>query len=275
MAITVGSKVLSATGGAISTSTGYVIHTFTSSGTFTPNQSGTVEVLVVGAGGSNYSQSVPDSRTGGGGGGSVIYRKFLPVGAGVSYSVEIGQIAAPISFASTFTHPQGPFTAPGGARGGTDPAPSRNGVSNPLGSGGGAFNAGSPYLGGAGANVIGLGFSGGNSGPTPSYGACGGGGGAGGLGFAPPGGNNGGDGGIGVSYSISGSSLYYGSGGGGSRYSNVSPPSPAAGTLGSANAGISLPLVSYGRGETGRDAPPISPPSSPALPGIVIIRYSS
>jgi hypothetical protein len=266
MSFIVGQKVLSATGGTISTITGYIVHTFTSSGTFTPNQSGTVEVLVVGAGGSNYSQSVPDPRTGGGGGGSVIYKKFLPVGAGVSYSVEIGQIAAPISFASTFTHPQGPFTAPGGARGGTDPAPSRNGVSNPLGSGGGAYNSPpSPYLGGAGANVIGLGFSGGNSIAAPSTnGASGGGGGAGGLGFAPPGGGNGGDGGIGVSYSISGSSLYYGSGGGGSRYSG-------ANTLGSANAGISLPLVSYGRGETGRD--PISPPSSPALPGIVIIRY--
>jgi len=55
----------SATGGTITYSGGYTIHTFTSSGTFTPNGSGIVEVLVVAGGGATSSLD----RTGGGGGG--------------------------------------------------------------------------------------------------------------------------------------------------------------------------------------------------------------
>ena len=41
----------SATGGTVTTSGGYTIHTFTSSGTFTPNVLGTVDYLVVAGGG--------------------------------------------------------------------------------------------------------------------------------------------------------------------------------------------------------------------------------
>lgn len=247
MSFIVGQKVISASGGTISTTTGYIVHTFTSSGTFTPSQNGTVEVLVVGAGGSSGIQSPSTYISGGGGGGSVIYRKFTPVGAGVSYTIQIGQVATPLSTASTITHPQGPITAPGGGAGGDwNSGPGFPGVSNPIGSGGGGGSGadGNHGSGGAGSNIIGLGFSGSN-GPT------GGGGGAGGMGSPTS------NGGIGVSYSISGSSLYYGSGGG-------------AG-FGGPNNNISLPIVSiYGRG--GRIGPSV-PSNIPAGPGIVIIRY--
>ena len=43
--------ILIPTGGTITTSGSYTIHTFTSSGTFTTGKSGNVELLVVGGGG--------------------------------------------------------------------------------------------------------------------------------------------------------------------------------------------------------------------------------
>lgn len=270
MSFIVGQRVLSASGGTISTITGYTVHTFTSSGSFTPNQNGTVEVLVVGAGGSTVlipaPSSGPASYSGGGGGGSVIYRKLLPVGAGVSYSIEIGQINSPISTASTFTHPQGPITAPGGGSGTytNNGFYSAGGISNPIGSGGGAaYGTYEPKIGGSGANVVGYGFSGGNGG-----GSGGGGGGAGGVGSASTN-QKGGDGGIGVSYSITGSSLYYGVGGGGQS------DAPWPGPNGYPNQNISLPIVSpYGRGKRIASPAPENPAAiSDAGPGIVIIRY--
>jgi len=258
MSFIVGQKVISATGGTISTTTGYIVHTFTSSGTFTPSQNGTVEVLVVGAGGSSGAGGPIGQGGGGGGGGSVIYRKFIPVGAGVSYTVEIGQVVTPISTASTFTHPQGPITAPGGGKGGN--APGSPGVSNPVGSGGGGGSSPSG-VGGVGVGIIGLGFPGGN-GATPTGRGAGGGGGAGNFGVIGVG-ETGGNGGIGVSYSITGISSYYGSGGGGGG-------SPISGKP---NNNISLPQVSiYGRGKQG-GGPGSSGPNTQDGPGIVIIRY--
>ena len=63
-----------ATGGTITTSGLYTIHTFTTSGTFTPNQSGTVDYLVVagggGAGSTTTSPVTGTTNTGGGGGGA-------------------------------------------------------------------------------------------------------------------------------------------------------------------------------------------------------------
>ena len=57
-----------ATGGTVTTSGLYTIHTFTTSGTFTPTVGGTVEYLVVGGGGgAGGGDSV--GRGGGGGGG--------------------------------------------------------------------------------------------------------------------------------------------------------------------------------------------------------------
>ena len=114
MAFIHGPIVLRATGGSISTISGYTVHTFTSSGTFIPTTTGNIEVLVVGAGGSS-------SPAGAGGGGSAVYHKFIPVVAGVAYTVSVGST-------STLFHPNFTTIAPAGGDGETN---------NPLGSSGG------------------------------------------------------------------------------------------------------------------------------------------
>lgn len=60
-----------ATGGTITTSGGYTIHTFTSSGTFTPTETLSVEYLVVAGGGSGGAQGASSRGAGGGGAGGV------------------------------------------------------------------------------------------------------------------------------------------------------------------------------------------------------------
>jgi len=66
--INVNAAVCPATGGTVTQADGYCIHTFTSSGTFTPNTITSVEALVVAGGGGGGSD-----LGGGGGGGGVIY----------------------------------------------------------------------------------------------------------------------------------------------------------------------------------------------------------
>ena len=211
MSLILGAKINSAPGGTISTITGYTVHTFASSGNFVAQQSGNVEVLVVGGGGGGHNSTFG----GGGGGGSVLYQKFIPVLSGVAYTMTVGSLGfsgapAQPGGITTCTYNGGNITAPGGGAGGSG--------NNPLGSGGG----GGPLpAGGLGANIIGYGFSG-----LPGLVSItgGGGGGAGGIGVI-------GNGGIGLSYSISGVSSYYGGGGGG--YPNgVSNPAPSNSNFG-------------------------------------------
>ena len=116
MAFHHGPRVESATGGSISTISGYTVHTFNNVGvhTFIPTTTGNIEVLVVGAGGSS-------SPAGAGGGGSAVYHKFIPVVAGVAYTVSVGST-------STLFHPNFTTIAPAGGDGETN---------NPLGSSGG------------------------------------------------------------------------------------------------------------------------------------------
>jgi hypothetical protein len=116
MAFHHGPRVEIATGGSISTISGYTVHTFSNVGvdTFIPTTTGNIEVLVVGAGGSA-------SPAGASGGGSAVYHKFMPVIAGVAYTVSVGS-------ASTLFHPTLTLTAPAGGDGETN---------NPLGSSGG------------------------------------------------------------------------------------------------------------------------------------------
>ena len=51
--------MFSATGGTITTSGSYTIHTFTSSGTFTPNRAVNLEVLIIAGGGSGGGGKLP------------------------------------------------------------------------------------------------------------------------------------------------------------------------------------------------------------------------
>ena len=62
-----GGLFVSATGGTVTTSGNYKIHTFTGTGTFTVTTGGTVEIILLGGGGAGGD---PADRTGGGGGGA-------------------------------------------------------------------------------------------------------------------------------------------------------------------------------------------------------------
>jgi hypothetical protein len=210
MTLNIGQRTSSATGGSISTISGYTVHTFTSSGNFVPTGSGTIEVLVVGGGGGAGTY-------GGGGGGAVAYNKFVNVTSGTPYSITVGAAGGGIS---TAIFNNATITAYGGGNG-TSSIPG-NGIPSPNASGGGG--SGASGIGGIGAGVTGLGFPG----------AAGGGGYGGGGGASSSG--NGGNGGIGVSYSITGTSLYYGGGGGGYAAFNGGLTPTSYGTGGGFNA---------------------------------------
>lgn len=88
------SPVFSATGGAISYSGGYTIHTFTASETFTV-VSGTASVEVTalgggGGGGGGYGSSGWGVGGGGGGGAGQYVVSWVPVSSGNAFSVTVG-----------------------------------------------------------------------------------------------------------------------------------------------------------------------------------------
>ena len=203
----------SATGGTITTYSGYRVHTFTSSASgasgFVPNKSGSVDYLVVAGGGGGGM-----GEGGGGGGGGVITGSASVVAS--NYTVVIGsggvkgyassgtiQNVAGNGTNSSFDS----YAATGGGGGGASMSTGyRDGQAG--GSGGGGA-----YVSGAGAGGSGT-VSQGSAGGTPSLTTIGaGGGGAGAVG------SNTGNGGNGIQSSISNTSYYYGGGGGGASHS--------------------------------------------------------
>ena len=183
---------LGSTGGTITTAGGYRYHAFKTPGTFTftPDNPGTVELLIVaGGGGGGYDVS-------GGGGAGGLVSQSLNLAAG-NFTVTVGDgglgsnnIAGSQSNAtsggnSSFT---GATTAIGGGRGGNITS-----VGQPGGSGGG-----SGWNSTGGLGTAGQGYNGGNS-DSSNYQASGG----GGSGAAGGNGANffGGNGGIGLDYS--------------------------------------------------------------------------
>jgi hypothetical protein len=278
---------ITATGGTITTSGDYKIHTFTSPGTFTVTQianplggPNNIDYLVVGGGGGGGGQDFPDDR-GAGGGGAGGYRTSFPSPAGTTpvsvtgYPVSIGGGGAggnnPVPSCGSNGSPSSAFgiTSAGGGYGsghGQDGGPG--------GSGGGGSN--SPKPGGTG-NTPPVsppqGNPGGNGSPNASPWTGGGGGGAsaagtaGGPGASGPGGNGspnsitgsavtragGGGGGGGP-----GGTLGTGGAGGGGAGSN----SPGAATSGTANTG-------GGGGGNGE----INGSGGSGGSGVVVIRY--
>ncbi len=196
------------TGGTITTSGSYRIHTFTSSGSFaTDRNSLSVEYLLIGGGGAGGD----DIGGGGGAGGVLSGTQSL---SSQSYSVIIGAGgAASIGFEGSGQGIDGNnstafgLTAFKGGAGGGEGSSNANGGSGTYGSGGG----GGYSTGSAGSGTSGQGNSGGNG----ASGNGGGGGGAGGSGStgAP------GHGGPGILNSILGTNYYWGGGGGGNSYS--------------------------------------------------------
>ena len=221
------SNKFSATGGTESTySSGgvsYKVHTFTSSGTFTADASGSVDVLMVAGGGGGGFQ------VGGGGGAGGLLYGTISVSA-QAYTINIGNGGGGAPSSITYGVNGGnttafSATAIGGGKGGNHNGACGNvaGGSFAGGSGGGggayggyngACNTGAPANQGNSGGLTGYGNAGGNGRDTEW--CAGGGGGAGSAGYNSPAASTGGDGGTGKQYSISGTATWYAGGGGGS-----------------------------------------------------------
>ena len=140
----VSSYTAKATGGSVYTDATYAYHVFYSTGTFTPNQSITADVLVVagggGAGGTAYSQG------GGGGAGGLLGFTSQSLTTSTAYTVTVGAGGVGATSTTTSTAQQGSnsqfasLTAcVGGGGGGTNFHPSGDAFMNG-GSGGGGGN---------------------------------------------------------------------------------------------------------------------------------------
>ena len=209
----------SATGGTITTNGTKKVHTFTSSGTFTPSAGFDVEYLVIAGGGGGGGGL-------GGGGGSGGYRTATGFGVtGQAYTITVG--AGGNAGAST----NGSGTAGGDSTFSTITSTGGGfgGGQTLVGSIGGSGGA-SGITGGTGnAGTVGQGYASGNNGVGLNSRAGGGGAGSTGTGNTN---NDGGAGGSGVSSSITGSAVLRGGGGGGPAYGGT------AGAAGSGGGGV-------------------------------------
>jgi hypothetical protein len=210
-------NAFAATGGNVTTSGAYTVHTFTANGTFqVTSGSKSVEYLVVAGGGGG-------ARFSGGGGAGGLLTGSTTVSTGL-YTVTVGAGGSGGSGAVDSTPTWGGtgansafglITASGGGGGASRSSGFAGVAGNPGGSGGGASPAdNSPQTGGA-ATPPGQGNKGGDKVTSTGWGG-GGGGGAGAAG-ADSSLNVGGNGGIGVIWP-SGGATYYAGGGGGSSY---------------------------------------------------------
>jgi hypothetical protein len=266
-------------GGEITTSGGYTIHTFNSSGTFSTTMPLECEYLVIAGGGGSGGY-----YSGGGGAGgyrsSVVGEMSGREGAAEaklnvprfsSYSILVGAGGAGGTNAdeglpgsnSTFAT----ITSIGGGKA------LGNGTTNAGGSGGGGGPSsfgGSLTTGGNGTNF--QGFGGGSNTVTNS--ATGGGGGAGSAGGVPSG-TTGGNGGNGVTSSITGFAIARAGGGGGGAEPGPAGTATAGGGAGSFNVQALPGEPNTGGGGGGRyDPPPVgSRFGQPGGSGVVIIRY--
>jgi len=193
-----------ASGGTVTTSGNYQLHTFTASGTFTVYGSGDFEFLVIGGGGGG------GQAMGGGGGAGQVIVSTTTLNSG-SYSVTIGNGglggdggSGSNGQSTTFDT----YTAIGGGGGGF------NGTSGKVGASGGGGGKGSLITGGSPSSAQ-TGYAGGSGGGDTT----GGGGGAGGAGAT---GIDGGLGGAGGS-AITVWGVSYAGGGGGSGKITGSP----------------------------------------------------
>lgn len=255
---------ITATGGTITHSSGYTIHTFTTNGTFTVSGTGNVQVLVVagGGGGSNVG-----SGGGGGGGGGVVYNATFPV-TSQAYTITVGAGGAAAQNGSNSIFST--ITAIGGGAGGAYNTNGSNG-----GCGGGAGRDGGSKSGGIGSQ----GYNGGKGG-ADTWGSAGGGGGAGAAG------HDGGvdsatqsgtysQGGDGATYNISGSPVTYAGGGGGDWQTGIVQANGGAGGGGKGAANLGAVLPTAGTANTGGGGGGGHGNAGAGGSGIVIIRYTT
>lgn len=252
------------TGGIITTSGLYTIHTFLSSGTFITDKNINVDVLVVAGGGGGGSHVGA-----GGGAGGLIYQTDFFVGNG-NYSVTVGLggdgASAPTKGYNGQYSIFSSLTAIGGGGG---QSWSSGGPGAHGGSGGGSIEAGS-----VSTCVEGQGNPGGVGAFTTvwadDFSGASGGGGAGGPGHNGVYPGVAGAGGIGRQISISGSPVWYAGGGGASSNTAVYV---GVGGLGGGASGANNPLPATpntGGGGGGAGDPNLGGSGGS---GIVIIRY--
>jgi hypothetical protein len=217
-----GGDLVVATGGTATTYGAYEIRTFTSSGTLTVSDGGSLEYLAVGGGGGGGGQS------GGGGGGGEFRTGSLSVAPDEIFTVTRGSGGGVNGGGNNNNR---------GSTGGTSSLISGSNSVSAFGGGGGGGANNNLGLGGVGTGSAGgngwifqdppfpPAVAGGNGGSGGRYGggdlAGGGGGGAGGNGGNGSGGTVGGNGGVGLSSSISGVLTYYAGGGGGATQNNL------------------------------------------------------
>ena len=228
--IQMSNKIFSATGGTKTTSGDYTIHTFTSSGTFTPNIAGEVDYLVIAGGGAGAAAG---AGGGGGGAGGFLTGTAQAVSA-QAYTITIGSGGTgPTGNNYTSVGPSGGnttalgFTAIGGGGG------AGGNHTGAVGGSGGGGNGGYGSAGGSGTSGQGNQGGSGISTGSDNY-AGGGGGGKGSVGGGAS--ANGGAGGSGLANSYSGSSVTYAGGGGGGIH-HASNGNPGAGGSGGGGAG--------------------------------------
>jgi hypothetical protein len=295
-----GASFITATGGTITCSGDYKIHTFTGPGTFcvsnagNPAGSNTVDYMVV-AGGGAGGGTLTGTSGGAGGGGAGGFREssgvasgsytVSPLGACVSalpvsvqgYSIVVGAGGAGntnnqgsnggLSSFSTITSAGG---GGGGSRGPTDP--SANGLSGGSGGGSGHGTTGGSTAGGAG-NTPPVSPPQGNAGQAfPSGPAAGGGGGGAGAASADANGGNG------VTNSINATPTARAGGGGGANGGAAGSGGSGGGGAGNAACGgigavgtINTGSGGGGSGDKGGGGPSIAGGAGGS--GIVIIRY--
>jgi len=265
------------TGGTITTSGSYRVHTFTSNGTFGVSEPITVQYLVVAGGGSGGFGAPGGNEAGGGGAGG--YRSSVTgemSGRGASaesqltlsagnYSITVGGGGAGVNSGrnngnnSTFHT----ITSTGGGAGGA----------NTNGSSGGSGGGGSHPATNGGAGTTGQGYDGGTPPVSSSAGGGGGAGGAGGNGRNSGNGNVPATGGIGVQSSITGTATYYAGGGGGGNPGTANYGGQGGGGNGQGSQGS----LSNGTDNTGGGGGGIIQSNGAAGgnggSGIVIIRY--
>ena len=218
---------VTATGGTVTTSGDYKIHTFLSSSTFNVSNAGNsggsdeVEVLVVGGGGSGGGDV-----GGGGGGGGVVTGTITATLSATNYTVTVGAGGAGTTGAGGNNGNDSYFAqgassgleckGAGGGRGGDEST--NNGSAG--GSGGGSCGS-SGSAGASSGNVAAAGTTAyGYAGGTSTSDLSGGGGGAGGTGTSVSSGSTAGHGAGGRQVNIDGNNYYWAGGGGGAAWQN-------------------------------------------------------
>jgi len=267
-----------ATGGTITTDQFNVIHTFTSSGTFTPTQGLVVDYLVIAGGGAGGNGNGGSAGGGAGGyltsvgssGGGGAQGSPLSLSSGTAYTITVGAGGTGgVGSSGTSTNGvnssiESLVVATGGGRGGSYGS-TQAGASG--GSGGGSIGVGGLVAGGTG--TTGQGYAGGSGNTNEAtYRSAGGGGGAGAVGGNGPTSNGAGAGGAGLASTITGTSVTRAGGGGG-----INGGTSAGGTGGGGAGGATGTAGTDNTGSGGGGGTWGGSGGGNGGSGVVIIRY--